>query len=86
MSLEFVDPDNYESQLNAKKEQFTQLFSTFELPELDCFASEKVHYRMRSQFRVWHEDEDLYFYMTDQETKARIQVEQFLLARILFKE
>ena len=86
MSLEFVDPDNYESQLDAKKEQFTQLFSTFELPELDCFASEKVHYRMRSQFRVWHEDEDLYFYMTDQETKARIRVEQFLPASTLINE
>ena len=86
MSLEFVDPDNYESQLDAKKEQFTQLFSTFELPELACFSSEKMHYRMRSQFRVWHEGEDLYFYMTDQETKARIRVEQFLPASTLINE
>ena len=86
MSLEFVDPDNYESQLDAKKEQFTQLFSTFELPELECFASEKQHYRMRSQFRVWHEGEDLYFYMTDQETRQRIRVEQFLPASTLINE
>jgi len=86
MSLEFVDPDNYESQLDAKKEQFTQLFSTFELPELDCFASEKQHYRMRSQFRVWHEGEDLYFYMTDQDTRQRIRVEQFLPASTLINE
>lgn len=77
MSLEFVDPDNYESQLDAKKEQFTALFSTFELPELECFDSPKTHYRMRSQFRVWHEDMDLYFYMTNQETRQRIRVEQF---------
>jgi len=77
MSIEFVDPDNYESQLNAKKELFTALFSTFELPELECFDSPKTHYRMRSQFRVWHEDMDLYFYMTDQETRRRIRVEQF---------
>lgn len=77
MSIEFVDPDNYESQLNAKKEQFTALFSTFDLPELECFDSPKTHYRMRSQFRVWHDDMDLYFYMTDKETRQRIRVEQF---------
>ncbi|MDN2662617.1 tRNA (uridine(54)-C5)-methyltransferase TrmA [Psychromonas sp. 14N.309.X.WAT.B.A12] len=77
MSIEFVDPDNYESQLDAKKTQFNRLFSTFELPELECFASPKTHYRMRSQFRVWHEDMDLYFYMTDQETRQRIRVDQF---------
>ena len=77
MSIEFVDPDNYESQLNAKKEQFTQLFSTFELPALECFDSPKTHYRMRTQFRIWHDDMDMYFYMTDQETRQRIRVEQF---------
>ncbi|MEL0629728.1 tRNA (uridine(54)-C5)-methyltransferase TrmA [Psychromonas aquatilis] len=77
MSIEFVDPENYESQLNAKKEQFSALFSTFDLPELECFGSPKIHYRMRSQFRVWHEDMDLYFYMTEQETRQRIKVDQF---------
>jgi tRNA (uracil-5-)-methyltransferase len=86
MSLEFVDPDNYESQLDAKKDHLTQLFSTFELPKLECFASEKIHYRMRSQFRVWHEDEELYFYMTDQDTKARIRVDQFSPASTLINK
>lgn len=86
MSEQFVDPDNYESQFNAKKERFTELFSTFELPELECFDSPTTHYRMRSQFRVWHQDEDLYFYMTDQETKARIRVEQFAPASTLINE
>ena len=86
MSIEFVDPDNYESQLNAKKEQFTQLFSTFELPELECFDSPKIHYRMRTQFRIWHQDMDMYFYMTDQETRQRIRVDQFLPASTLINK
>jgi tRNA (uracil-5-)-methyltransferase len=83
MSIEFVDPDNYESQLDAKKEQFIQLFSTFVLPELECFASPKTHYRMRTQFRVWHQDMDMYFYMTDQDTRQRIRVDQFAPASTL---
>lgn len=86
MSIEFVDPENYESQLNAKKEQFSALFSTFDLPELECFDSPKIHYRMRSQFRVWHEDMDLYFYMTEQETRQRIKVDQFLPASELINQ
>jgi len=86
MSLEFVDPDNYESQLDAKKEQFTQLFSTFELPELECFDSPKTHYRMRTQFRIWHQDMDMYFYMTDQETRQRIRVDQFPPASTLINK
>jgi len=86
MSVEFVDPANYESQLATKKAQFTTLFSEFKLPELMCFSSEKQHYRMRSQFRIWHEDDDLYFYMTDQETKRRIPVTQFLPASTLINQ
>lgn len=86
MSLPFVDPENYDVQFEAKKTRFTQLFSAFELPELECFESPTIHYRMRSQFRVWHQDEDLYFYMTDQETKDRIRAEQFAPASTLINE
>ncbi|WP_026339277.1 tRNA (uridine(54)-C5)-methyltransferase TrmA [Psychromonas ossibalaenae] len=77
MSLQFVDPDNYENQLNAKKEQFNEQFATFNLPELECFASPKVNYRMRSEFRVWHDGDDLYYIMFDKETKQKIRVDQF---------
>lgn len=86
MSLQFVEPDNYDLQLSAKKEQFQQLFSTFELPELECFGSPKINYRMRSQFRVWHEGEELYYYMTDKETRNRVRVDQFLPASILINQ
>ena len=86
MSLQFVDPDNYESQFDIKKEQFTQLFSGFKLPELESFKSPKLHYRMRSQFRIWHHEQDLYFYMTDQETRQRIRVDQFLPASTLINK
>lgn len=86
MSLQFVEPDNYDLQFNAKKEQFQQLFSTFELPELECFDSPKINYRMRSQFRVWHEGEELYYYMTDKETRNRVRVDQFLPASALINQ
>ncbi len=77
MSLQFVDPDNYEEQLDAKKTQFNNQFATFNLPALECFESPKQNYRMRSEFRVWHDDDDLYYIMFDKETKQRIRVDQF---------
>ena len=77
MSLQFVDPDNYENQLNAKEAQFNEQFATFNLPELECFASPKQNYRMRAEFRVWHDGDDLYYIMFDKETKQKIRVDQF---------
>lgn len=75
--MQFVDPKNYEKQLDAKKIQFNEQFATFNLPELEVFASPKQNYRMRSEFRVWHDGDDLYYIMFDQATKQKIRVDQF---------
>ncbi len=75
--MQFVDPDNYEKQLDAKKVQFNEQFSTFNLPALEVFASPKQNYRMRSEFRVWHDGDDLYYIMFDQATKKKFRVDQF---------
>ncbi|MCZ2943393.1 tRNA (uridine(54)-C5)-methyltransferase TrmA, partial [Acinetobacter baumannii] len=32
---------------------------------------------MRAEFRVWHDEGDLYHIMFDQQTKARVRVDQF---------
>ncbi|WP_372882225.1 tRNA (uridine(54)-C5)-methyltransferase TrmA [Psychromonas sp.] len=77
MSLQFVDPENYEILLEAKKEQFNKQFASFNPPSLECFASPKLHYRMRAEFRVWHDGDDLYYIMFDKETKQKIRVDQF---------
>jgi len=86
MSLQFVDPDNYDTQLNAKKALFNSQFATFNLPELECFPSSKINYRMRSEFRVWHDGDDLYYIMFDKETKQKIRVDQFLPAGQLIND
>ena len=75
--MQFVDPDNYEKQLDAKKVQFNEQFATFNLPQLEVFASPKENYRMRSEFRVWHDGDELYYIMFDQATKQKIRVDQF---------
>jgi len=84
--MQFVDPENYEKQLDAKKRQFNQQFATFNLPELEIFASPKQNYRMRSEFRVWHDGDDLYYIMFDQATKQKIRVDQFPPASLLIND
>lgn len=52
----------------------------FQAPEPEIFRSPADHYRMRAEFRVWHDEDDLYHIMFDQQTKQRIRVEQFPVA------
>jgi tRNA (uracil-5-)-methyltransferase len=77
MSLPFVDPENYETLLAAKEARLNQQFSTFNPPVLECFASPKLHYRMRAELRVWHDGDELYYIMFDKKTKQKFRVEQF---------
>ena len=68
--MQFVDPENYEKQLDAKKTQFNEKFATFNLPELEVFASPKQNYRMRSEFRVWHDGDDLYIALEPEQNES----------------
>ena len=46
---------DYQPQLDEKAARIQDLLSDFETPELEVFASPAEHYRMRAEFRVWHE-------------------------------
>ncbi|MCP4596405.1 tRNA (uridine(54)-C5)-methyltransferase TrmA [Neptuniibacter sp.] len=76
MSISVVEPDKYESLLAAKKTATAEQFSCFDLPEIEVYESPRSHYRMRCEFRVWHEDEDLYYVMFEKGNKhARIRID-----------
>lgn len=62
-SLPQVTPEHYPQLLDAKAQRLRQRFSAFNPPELEVFASPPSHYRMRTEFRVWHEGEDLFYIM-----------------------
>lgn len=65
-----VNPDTntvtYSNQLAEKVSTLKNMFTDFNVPELEVFESQEKHYRMRAEFRVWHEGEDLYYIMFDQ--------------------
>lgn len=72
--------EQYDNLLAQKREKLTALLSPFNAPELDVFSSPKQHFRMRAEFRVWHDNGDLYHIMFDQETKQRYRVDNFPIA------
>ena len=63
MALPVVDPSQYDAQLSEKKTDIEQQFVDFNLPEVELFESAKTAYRLRAEFRVWHEGDDLYYVM-----------------------
>lgn len=62
-SLPVIDPALYPAQLEEKRAAMQAMFAHFELPELEVFTSPETGYRMRAEFRVWHDGDDLDYVM-----------------------
>ncbi|MBS1226733.1 MAG: trmA [Proteobacteria bacterium] len=67
MPLPSTEPDGYGAQLATKLAQFKSDFAPFALPEPAVHASSPQHYRLRAEFRVWHQDARLDYAMFDPE-------------------
>ena len=76
----------YKKQLQHKSSQLQSIFSEFKTPALKILSSTVNNYRLRAEFRVWHEDEELYYIMFDQETKQKYRVYHFPAAGILINK
>lgn len=83
---EYFTNDNYEVQLQNKITQLTTLLSDFNLPQLVVHSSPVSHYRMRAEFRIWHDGEDLYHIMYDKKTKKRVRIDAFPIATVLINQ
>jgi tRNA (uracil-5-)-methyltransferase len=65
-----IDDAAYRPQLEEKKAYVKGLFSDCDAPELEVFESQPRSYRMRSEFGVWHEGEDMYYIMHEKPSPA----------------
>lgn len=76
MSISVVAPEQYEAQLAVKQANVEEQFASFKLPEVEVFESPRSHYRMRCEFRVWHDEDDLYYVMFEKGNKhVRIRID-----------
>ncbi|WP_018691638.1 tRNA (uridine(54)-C5)-methyltransferase TrmA [Algicola sagamiensis] len=80
MAVGSIDPSQYEQQLAEKKAGIKAQFSLFNVPEIEVFTSAEKHYRLRAEFRVWHDGDDLYHIMFNPEDKSKFRVDSFLPA------
>lgn len=86
---------DYQQQLNIKvgalQQQFETLFEASqsapnELPNLEVFPSPPAHYRMRAEFRVWHEGDDLFYIMFHKGTRDKYRVDHFEPGSLLLNQ
>ncbi len=78
MPLPAFDPAHYSEQLAAKAAQFAAAFAAFSLPEVDVHASAPLYYRLRAEFRIWHQEGRVDYAMSDPENPKRpLLVEDF---------
>ncbi|MCL2891856.1 tRNA (uridine(54)-C5)-methyltransferase TrmA [Brenneria tiliae] len=77
MTPECLPIDRYDDQLAQKTERLRGMMAPFGAPEPVVFRSPVQHYRMRAEFRIWHDGDDIYHIMFDQQTKQRIRVDSF---------
>lgn len=81
-----IHPDNYEKQLLDKNQEIIALFSCFNLPTAEVFPSKPLNYRLRAEFRVWHQGDDLYYIMFNSETKEKFRIDDFPVASKLINQ
>lgn len=53
----------YQSELQQKVAKTKEEFAEFGLQELQIFASPPTHYRMRAEFKIWHDNELAHYAM-----------------------
>lgn len=64
-----LSPASYQRQLDEKTIRIRQDFSEFSLPKISIYPSAEKHFRMRAEFRVWHNDHQSDFVMFDEERR-----------------
>ena len=78
MKIGAAEPEKYRFQLEEKCLITQEEFKQFNPPKLEVFASPPSHYRMRAEFKIWHEAEHSYYVMFPPgEKRHPIKVDEF---------
>lgn len=75
-----IAPEQYETLLTAKVAHVINMMQPLKHPEIEVFRSKPSHYRLRAEFRLWHDGDDLFHIMFDPATKERIRIDDFPIA------
>lgn len=78
--------EQYENLLAQKVDKLSQLLAPFNPPEFEIFRSPTSHFRMRAEFRIWHDKGDFYHIMFDQQSHKPYRVDRFPIASQLINQ
>lgn len=80
--------EQYQQQLQEKIQRLQQQFQPFSPPTLDVFASSPQHFRMRAEFRIWHDDDGLSYVMFDKQDDKKniIKIQDFPIASLAINQ
>ena len=81
MPLSHVQPERYNALLEEKCARVRDLMSPYDAPAPSVFSSPVTGFRMRAEFRVWHEGDALNYVMFRREDrKTPVTIEVFPIA------
>jgi tRNA (uracil-5-)-methyltransferase len=68
--------DGYEAQISYKYKLNKDRFKDFYSADISVFKSPQEHYRSRSEFKIWHIDDEIHYAMNHIEKKGVVLVEE----------
>lgn len=68
--------DGYEAQLENKKNINAQRFAPFYSREISVFKSPTSNYRARSEFKIWHDGDEIHYAMNSIDKKGVILIDE----------
>ena len=81
MSLPRFEPDRYDALLADKAARVSALLAPFEPPPAKVAPSPPEAFRMRAEFRFWHDGDDSFYAMFDPAApKEPLRVDDFPIA------
>ncbi len=84
--MQSIHPDNYQQQLDEKLDRLNTLFSGQPLPPIDIHTSQPLNFRMRAEFRVWHENGQAHYGMNRPGEKRPYIIENFPIGSKLINQ
>lgn len=88
MQDKLQDPTSYQQQLDNKVDQYKNLMNDagIELPKLEIHASSPYGFRMRAEFRVWHEQGKAHYAMNKPGEKRPYIIKDFPIGSKLINQ
>ncbi len=69
--MHVIQPHLYDAQLAVKKEQLKKMFGSLYEHDPETFASPVSHYRMRAEFRLWYQEQQMHYVMFEKGTNNK---------------